>query len=31
LNYYEGMFFMNNREGYGSLVYSSGNTFRVEI
>jgi len=28
-NMYEGMFFMNCREGYGTLMYSSGDLFVV--
>lgn len=28
-NVYEGMFFMNFREGYGKLIYSTGDLFIV--
>ena len=28
-NVYEGMFFMNNREGFGTLMHSTGDLFLV--
>ena len=30
-NAYEGMFYMNNREGYGTLMYATGDVFQVSV